>query len=250
MEHQETRLTRELKLLTEFRENPSDETFRPLYESTKDLVYTICYRILRNQEDAVDAFQATYCRVVASAGERGRRKADADAPATVHRLAVREAQSLRQRRARRAKKEIAMPCRSLPDGRPRPEQLASDQELRGLIESLACALPERYRLPLVLHFFHGLSYSEIAGVLAKPIGTVSSTIARALRKLDPAMRRAGLVDSASVLGAVAAGSHLLSPPESLGASVVLSTAEAALGSSAPPGASDRWRRRRGWGWVS
>ncbi len=50
-----------------FRSDPSEEPFRPLYEETKALVYTICRRILRNPEDATDAFQSAYCRLLAFA---------------------------------------------------------------------------------------------------------------------------------------------------------------------------------------
>ena len=34
---------------------PDEENFTALYESVKRLVYTLCYRILWNEEDASDA---------------------------------------------------------------------------------------------------------------------------------------------------------------------------------------------------
>lgn len=49
--------------------SPGEETFHPLYEHTRALMYTICYRVLRNDEDARDAFQSTYCRLLALAKE-------------------------------------------------------------------------------------------------------------------------------------------------------------------------------------
>ena len=48
------------KLWNAFRRQPSEATFRPLYESTRALVYTLCQRILRHEEDARDATAATY----------------------------------------------------------------------------------------------------------------------------------------------------------------------------------------------
>ena len=216
------------KLLKDFCQEPTETTFQPLYENTKNLVYTLCYRILRNEEDAADAFQSTYCRVLALARRAGGRKEDREAPETIYRLAVREAQSLRQRRARRAKKEVAMRSPSFPDAQPRPDEMVANRQLRERVEALVSILSDRYRVPLLLHYVHGLTYPEIAEVLEKPIGTISTHIGRALKKLDPAMRRAGLGQSAKVLGAIGVTVHLLSPPDSLDASLVFSEAKAAL----------------------
>ena len=48
--------------------------------------------------------------------------------------------------------------------------------------------PEDFRAPLVLYYMEDLSYKEIADVLALPLGTVQSRIARAkiqlLRRLS------------------------------------------------------------------
>jgi RNA polymerase sigma-70 factor, ECF subfamily len=44
-------------------------------------------------------------------------------------------------------------------------------------------IDEDYRAPLVLYYIEDLSYKEIADVLAIPIGTVQSRIARAKIKL-------------------------------------------------------------------
>ena len=48
-----------------FRADPGEESFSALYKISKSLVYTICSRLLGNEDDALDAFQATYARLVA-----------------------------------------------------------------------------------------------------------------------------------------------------------------------------------------
>ena len=45
------------------------------------------------------------------------------------------------------------------------------------------ALPERYQTVLVLRYFEGLSYNEIAKVLGKSVGTVKSLVHRGLKRL-------------------------------------------------------------------
>jgi len=63
----------EQRLWENFLRDPREERFLPVFEATKDLFYTICFRILRKPEDAEDAFQAAYGRLLAGARNRGAR---------------------------------------------------------------------------------------------------------------------------------------------------------------------------------
>ena len=91
-----------------FRRDPSEERFEPLYEGSKRLVYTICRRILRAEEHALDAFQATYCRILELARDREKASAIDDIAKTFRLFAIREADNLRKRRTRRTRREAAM----------------------------------------------------------------------------------------------------------------------------------------------
>jgi RNA polymerase sigma-70 factor (ECF subfamily) len=67
------------------------------------------------------------------------------------------------------------------------------EQLRDTVGRAIAAVPEKYRLSLVLRDIEGLPYEEIAVVLGIPGGTVRSRINRARsmlkRKLQPLMRR-------------------------------------------------------------
>ena len=69
------------------------------------------------------------------------------------------------------------------------------EQLRDAVGRAIAAVPEKYRLSLVLRDIEGLSYEEIALALGIPGGTVRSRINRARsmlkRKLQPLLRRAG-----------------------------------------------------------
>ena len=56
-------------------------------------------------------------------------------------------------------------------------------------------LPEEFRLPLVLFYFHELSYQEIAAELSVPVGTVMSRLSRGKQHLR---RRLVVEDNISV----------------------------------------------------
>ena len=205
----------------QFQAHPGEASFEPLYETSKALVYTICYRILRNREDAADALQNAFARLLVLARDPSGLKATPDVESVIRRLAVLEADSLRKRRGRYAKREILM---HTPPDRPGadlpPDRIAAAHELRDRIETLVSTLPERQRLPILLHFFHGMTQTEIAQALDRPVRTVSDQIAAGLKRLRPLMLRAGLGEATLVFAALIGASEWVYPPASLAAHVV------------------------------
>jgi RNA polymerase sigma-70 factor (ECF subfamily) len=68
-----------------------------------------------------------------------------------------------------------------------PEQDFLDRLLREDLIRAIEALPERFRIVVVLADVQGLSYLEIAGSLEVPIGTVRSRLARGRALLQKAL---------------------------------------------------------------
>ena len=64
-----------------------------------------------------------------------------------------------------------------------PVSSAPDEEA-ALLRSALYALPEKYRMPLVLHVLEGYTQREIAAILRLPLGTVKTRIARAKKELE------------------------------------------------------------------
>jgi RNA polymerase sigma-70 factor (ECF subfamily) len=207
--------------------DPGEVTFRPVYREIAPLVYTLCRRILRDEDDARDAFQAAHLRLIALARSEGETLAAMDMARTVSRLAVREADALRRRRRRRRLREVLVDIMpNAPSSTPSPQQIAADNQLRARVEALIETLPERQRIPVLLHFHHGMTHREIAEALGKPVSTISNRIAKGLRTLQPRMRRAGIGDATIVLAAILATASLLSPPQALGAPALFAGAGA------------------------
>lgn len=69
-----------------------------------------------------------------------------------------------------------------------PENLLATQDLHHAVEATLASLPDELRQALMLREFDGLSYEEIADVMACPIGTVRSRIFRAREAIDEAIR--------------------------------------------------------------
>ncbi len=60
-----------------------------------------------------------------------------------------------------------------------------DEDVKGAVE----ALPERFRLPVLLADVEGFSYKEIAEIMDVPIGTVMSRLHRGRKQLEKALWR-------------------------------------------------------------
>lgn len=70
------------------------------------------------------------------------------------------------------------------DKKCKPHEKCISGELEKIIKQAIRALPEQFRVAIVLREFQGLSYEEIADATNSSIGTVKSRIARARGKLQ------------------------------------------------------------------
>jgi RNA polymerase sigma factor (sigma-70 family) len=181
--------------------------FEALVRRHGPMVFGVCRRVLRNEHDAEDAFQATFlvlARKAASVRPRGR------VGNWLYGVAYRTAMEARRAAARRRAKEAkAVPRVESSDG--------GGDELRAVLDRELTALPDKYREVVVLCDLEGKGRKEVAQELGCPEGTVASRLARGRSLLAKRLARYGLAT-----GAVAAVSQ-----EALPASLVSPTVRAA-----------------------
>ncbi len=148
---------------------------RLLYERCADRIYRLLLRMTRNEQDALDLAQDTFVR----AFERiGTYDGAASLPTWLYRIAVNEAlQFLRHRQ---------VVARSLPRLQPAGISSGTDQHLEDRLDvaEAVARLPEDDQALVVLRYYEGLSYDEMAKALGKPAGTIASGLNRARRSLQ------------------------------------------------------------------
>lgn len=168
--------------------------FEPLVEKYRQRVYRLAYNVLRDREEAWDVAQDAFVRAYqALPSFRGQSAFYTWLFRIVMNVAADRA---RQRAARgRAFGTEAVPeeewDRVMVDQRPgeeSPDQAAARAEQRARIRQALDTLPEHHRTIIVLSDLEGLSYREIADVLAIPMGTVMSRLHNARRRLRDALR--------------------------------------------------------------
>jgi len=149
-----------------------EAAFAALVRRHGPLVLSVCRHVLRHDQDAEDAFQATFLVLA--------RKA-----ASIHKLeavggwlfgvAHRTAMNVRNRTARQRERDQRAEPRSPAD----PIADASLQELQALLDAEVARLPEKLRLPFVACCLEGRTKAEAASDLGWKEGTVSSRLALA-----------------------------------------------------------------------
>lgn len=167
-----------------------DEAFAQLMRDNETRIYNLTLRMTGNPEDAMDLAQEAFLNAW-----RGLKffKGDSAFSTWVYRLASNACIDHLRRKKRRQDISAPMPVAEdddslpdIPDDRFRPEQELERQELRRAVAQGLEQLSDEHRQVLVMRELSGLSYQEIADILALEAGTVKSRIARArisLRKI-------------------------------------------------------------------
>jgi RNA polymerase sigma factor (sigma-70 family) len=163
----------------------ADAAFAALVERHGPAVFRVCRSVLRDTEAAHDAFQATFLVLVRKAGSV--RVRDSIGPWLVA-VAYRAASGARSAAHRRRVIE-----RDAAEARASREQ--SDEDLAREVRAEVDRLADRYRRPILLCYFAGLTHEGAARQLGCPVGTVRSRLAWGRKQLRERLIRRGLVPS-------------------------------------------------------
>ncbi len=160
-------------LMRRFIARRDDLAFAKIVERHGPMVMGVCHRILADEQEAEDAFQATFLVLA--------RKADSlreasTLPAWLHRTAFRI--SLRCRANRHQRRETTLESAVMLENHPALVQIASDHH-RSVLDEELNRLPARLRLPLFLCCIEGKSREEAAGQLGWSVGSLKGRLERA-----------------------------------------------------------------------
>ena len=153
---------------------------RSLYDQHVRRVFQVAYRLLGDTDQAEEATQDTFVKAFSRLGSfRG----EASLGTWLHAIAVSMALTALRRKKRRLLRETDLEDAStLPDSR-----ADSDPDLKEQLRRAIEALPEKFRIPVVLHDIEGFTHGEIARMTGVPEGTCKTRLMGGRAKLREAL---------------------------------------------------------------
>jgi RNA polymerase sigma factor (sigma-70 family) len=182
-------------LLERFAEQRDESAFTSLLLRHGPLVWSVCRRVLVEEQAAEDAFQATFLVLVRKAGSVSKK---ASVRSWLYGVALRVAVRARQQAGLRRLREQAAPVRCINE----EQRETTWQDVRPILDEEIQRLPEKYRLPIILCYLEGQTNDEAARLLNCPRGTIATRLARARERLRSRLIRRGVALSGATLAAL------------------------------------------------
>jgi RNA polymerase sigma factor (sigma-70 family) len=214
-------------LLTRFSSSRDEDAFAELVRRHGRMVLAVARRVTGHQQDAEDAFQATFLVLARRATQIKQPEQLAN---WLYGVAYRTA--LEARAARRRVMEHSVSALPESFAMPPPDDAT---DLRRVIDEEMACLPDKYRSAVVLCDLEGLPRTEAAARLKIPEGTLSSRLAHARKVLAVRLTRRGITSTSSGIAALlareATGSAL---PRELVLLTARAAAQVTAGGVVPP----------------
>jgi len=161
--------------------------FEELVAAYEGKIYNLALRYLGNREDAMDASQEVFLRVFRFLPGF---QEESGFSTWIYRIAVNVCKDSLAQRAKRTEQPLEYQNEEeesrvleIADDRYRPETMAEQEELKGILAEAILTLPEQQRQMIIMRDVQGLRYEEIGEILSLELGTVKSRISRAREKL-------------------------------------------------------------------
>jgi RNA polymerase sigma factor (sigma-70 family) len=216
------------QLLECFLSRRDEAAFEALVHRHGPMVLGLCRRVLHNDHDVEDAFQATFLVLVRKAASIGQQELVGNWLYGVARRAALEVNAAR-RRAREKQVRVL----------PEVEAVAETdggRDLRSALDQELSRLPDKYRVPVVLCDLEGWTRRGAAQQLGVPTGTLSGRLTTARRLLARRLARRGFALSGGALAVVLAqGAATACVPPLLAASTARAATRLAAGQATAAG---------------
>jgi RNA polymerase sigma factor (sigma-70 family) len=214
-------------LLERFGRLRDEGAFAALVRRHGPRVLAVCRRVLRHEQDAEDAFQATFLVLARRAAALRWQDSVGN---WLHEVATRLAREARRRRARRAVHE-----RRAAEAGTRAAPAGDLGELSAVLDEELLRLPAASRHVLMLCCFEGRTRAEVAGRLALPLRTLERRLREAREMLRRRLAARGVTATAAFVaaGLVGAAAEAGVPPTLAGATVRAAARFGTAGATAP-----------------
>lgn len=159
--------------------------FGELYEEMGRSVYFNCLKLLGNTQQAEDITQDTFMKALEKLDSL---KEPENFSAWVNRIAINNCKMYFRKNPRIAEEESEKIIDDTPDSELIPDDYADSEEKRRIIMNIIdTALTDEQRQTIILFYFDMMSVAEIAEIMECSVGTVTSRLSAARKKIREAV---------------------------------------------------------------
>lgn len=158
-----------------------------IYRSFSRMVYWAAYGVTKSESDACDIVQEVFIRAL-KYSDKLKDMEEAQLKAWLYRVCVNLCIDSK-RKLKHEQLADELPEVSVENEAELPEISAINEESRRTVRQAVEALPDIYRETVMLHYFSGLQYNEIARLQGVSEGTIKSRISRAKARLCKSLER-------------------------------------------------------------
>jgi RNA polymerase sigma factor (sigma-70 family) len=173
----------------------AESAFAALVARHGGMVLRVCRVVVGDEQDAQDAFQATFLILARKAGSLW---VHGTVGPWLYGVARRTAFAARSANARRHERRAA-------EMAPRISTGGDWDDLGAVLHEEVGRLPDRYRTPVVLCYLEGLTHEQAAGQLGWPVGTVRTRLSKGRERLRARMLSRGLAPAAGLAALTGCG---------------------------------------------
>src|SRR5439155_10275611 len=187
-------------LLTRYLNEQDEEAFAALVRRHGPMVRGVCQRLLDQEADRDDAFQATFLVLLHKANSiRKRRSVGSWLYGVAYRIALKARAKARRMADSGEPGCVSARCLADTTRNSDPSRIAAWRELCALLDEELHRLSDRYRSPLVLCYLAGQTQEEAAGHLGWSLRTLKRRLERGKELLRLRLSRRGLTLSSTLL---------------------------------------------------
>lgn len=195
--------TKGISLLENYRATGSPDAFAQIMRAYGGMVFSVCVKVTKDAADAEDASQATFLTLAVQIKTGTTIKYLGP---WLKKVAKRSSLDLVRSRKRRSRREAITA-----ENRPEhygvlPGRRSEETELQQLIRTELDHLPAKYRMPLVLHYFGGMSHEQISREMNCTTAALGVRLHRARKMLGKRLTERGITLESSALGLAIAAS--------------------------------------------
>jgi RNA polymerase sigma factor (sigma-70 family) len=169
----------------------AERAFAALYDATVDRVVSVARRVTRDEHAALDVAEETFVQ----AWRDAHRFDSSRGSVLAWLLVIARSRALDWYRRRQASPVhydtdlVEAAAAPLDDASSDPLELISQTDEKCAVHAALAALGGRAKQMVALAFLRGLTHSEIADITGQPLGTVKTTIRRALQDMKTMLSR-------------------------------------------------------------